>query len=311
MVQITVKNAAGADTVIEAPNPNGRVVAASSRPVALATEDYNILNGLLTDQQLRATALNVTGPLTNTQLRASAIAVSAAALPLPTNAATSTLQSDGNTALASIDSKLSGTITVSGGLTDTQLRASALPVTGPVTDAQMRATPISVTLTTNGGTGLNTGAYGDNQAVSGTYLRVAAFVQTYNETTSDRLRGDQNGLAVQPALSSKFWSYAPPATGINASTAPVPVKAAAGASVRNYLASVQFYFRALSVETTLAIMDGTTVIHRVPLPAGVAGGDVINFNPPLRGTANTALNVAVETSATGAVLVNAQGYTGA
>lgn len=48
-----------------------------------------------------------------------------------------------------------GTITVNVGLTDTELRASAVPVTGPLTDAQLRATPVpvsgSVTATVTGG----------------------------------------------------------------------------------------------------------------------------------------------------------------
>ena len=43
--------------------------------------------------------------LTDTQLRAAPVPVSAASLPLPTGAATSLLQSDGNASLASIDSK--------------------------------------------------------------------------------------------------------------------------------------------------------------------------------------------------------------
>jgi len=42
----------------------------------------------LTDAELRATPVAVSGPLTDAQLRASAVAVSAAALPLPTGAAT-------------------------------------------------------------------------------------------------------------------------------------------------------------------------------------------------------------------------------
>ena len=35
-----------------------------------------------------------------------------------------------------------GTIPVSGGLTDTQLRATAVPVSGPVTDTELRATAV-------------------------------------------------------------------------------------------------------------------------------------------------------------------------
>ncbi len=49
--------------------------------------------------------------------------------------------------LGSIDTKLSGTIAVSGPLTDAQLRASAVPVSGPLTDAELRATDVPVSAT--------------------------------------------------------------------------------------------------------------------------------------------------------------------
>ena len=54
--------------------------------------------------------------------------VSASSLPLPSGAATSAAQTTGNTSLASIDSKLTAPLSVTGPLTDTQLRASAVPV---------------------------------------------------------------------------------------------------------------------------------------------------------------------------------------
>jgi len=53
--------------------------------------------------------------------------VSAASLPLPSGAATSALQTSGNASLTSIDSKLTSPLTVTGPLTDAQLRASAVP----------------------------------------------------------------------------------------------------------------------------------------------------------------------------------------
>jgi hypothetical protein len=41
---------------------------------------------------------------------------------------------------------VTGTATVTGALTDTQLRATAVPVSGPLTDTQLRADPVVVTL---------------------------------------------------------------------------------------------------------------------------------------------------------------------
>lgn len=55
-------------------------------------------------------------------------AVSAVSLPLPTGASTAALQTTGNSSLASIDSKLTSPLSVTGPLTDVQLRASAVPV---------------------------------------------------------------------------------------------------------------------------------------------------------------------------------------
>lgn len=60
--------------------------------------------------------------------------ISATSLPLPTLAATSGKQDTGNASLSSIDTKLTNPLPVSGavttgGLTDTELRASAVPVT--------------------------------------------------------------------------------------------------------------------------------------------------------------------------------------
>lgn len=104
---------------------------------------------------------------------------------LPAGAATSANQSTGNASLASIDTKLTSPLTVTGPLTNTQLRASAVPVsvsgvstsalqtsgnasltsidskltspltvTGPLTNTQLRATPVPVsgTVTSNQGT---------------------------------------------------------------------------------------------------------------------------------------------------------------
>jgi hypothetical protein len=106
------------------------------------------------------------------------LTVDAVSLPLPTGAATSALQTTGNTSLGNIDTKtpslVSGRVPVdgsgvtqpvSGPLTDAQLRATAVPVsdgggsitvdgtvavsgsvavTGPLTDAQLRASAVPV-----------------------------------------------------------------------------------------------------------------------------------------------------------------------
>lgn len=65
---------------------------------------------------------------------------------------------------------ISGTVTATtGGLTDTQLRATAVPVSGPLTDTQIRATalPVSGTVATTPGAGAPTSA---NQVTGNTAL---------------------------------------------------------------------------------------------------------------------------------------------
>ncbi len=77
--------------------------------VELYTEAGGVKTKLapLTDAQLRASAVPVSGPLSDTQLRASAVPVS-------------------------------------GPVTDGQLRATAVPVSGPLTDGQLRASAVPV-----------------------------------------------------------------------------------------------------------------------------------------------------------------------
>lgn len=71
----------------------------------------------------------------------SAIPITAASLPLPTGASTAAKQDTGNTSLASIDSKLTSPLAVTGSfLTDTQLRASPVPVSGTVAVSNFPAT---------------------------------------------------------------------------------------------------------------------------------------------------------------------------
>lgn len=126
--------------------------------------------------------------------------------------------------------------------------------------------------------------------------------------------GDANGQVVQPAFSTKFWNYAAAAGGITNTTTAVTVKAATGAPVRNYVLSAQCTADALGAATELAIRDGAggTVMWRGKIStAGWPSVQDINFNPPLRGTANTLVEIVTLTaSVTGSVYCNLQGYTG-
>lgn len=113
---------------------------------------------------------------------------------------------------------------------------------------------------------------------------------------------------VQPfATPSLTWNYAAASGGITNTTG-VTAKAAAGAGVRNYITMAQVINGHASVDTDVQIRDGAagTVLWRGFAKAG-GGGCVAKFDPPLRGTANTLVEVACGTTGT-ATYVNLQGY---
>lgn len=108
------------------------------------------------------------------------------------------------------------------------------------------------------------------------------------------------------------WSYAAESGGI-VNTSDVALKAAAGVGRSIYLSSLDLMNTDVSVSTEVVIKDGSTVIWRTKLPALAASTAPVpfsrQFNPPLVGSQNTALNVAcITTSAE--VYINAQGYVG-
>lgn len=137
----------------------------------------------------------------------------------------------------------------------------------------------------------------------------------YNGATWDRQRGDANGLVVQPGLTSTFWSYTSGVTPILSNTVTgVTIKAAAGASVRNYIDSCQLTTTAFGASVPLALRDGTggTVRWALTVPtAGFLQPVTVTFSPPLQGTANTLWEVATPTAnTTGTVTLNCAGHTG-
>lgn len=135
----------------------------------------------------------------------------------------------------------------------------------------------------------------------------------FNGATWDRAAGDASGLAVQHwGLPANRWSFAAATGGIVNTTTAVTIKAAAGAAVRNYLNSCQIDHDALGAVTELVFRDGAsgTVIARKKLQVTAVEGGQVTFTTPLRGTANTLMEVATLTAVTGGVFVNCQGYQG-
>lgn len=111
----------------------------------------------------------------------------------------------------------------------------------------------------------------------------------------------------QYAEAGNDWVYATPvASPITVNTA-VAMKAAAGANIRNYVTGFTAYNNSATA-SVISIQDGTTVVYTDYLPAN--GAIRVTFPTPLRGTANTAMNVVLATAAT-STYVSAQGFVGA
>ncbi|MEI6644062.1 MAG: hypothetical protein WCL10_18735 [Novosphingobium sp.] len=173
-----------------------------------------------------------------------------------------------------------------------------------------------VALSSGGAAASVTTPTADGLATSGNGLLTRGVGYGFNGTTFDRLRGDVNGLVVQPGLSTTFWTYTSGTSPIlsNTTTA-VTIKAAAGASVRNYIDSCQITTTAFTTSVPLALRDGAggTVIWALTVPTtGFLQPVIVTFNPPLRGTANTLWEIVTTTANTvGTVTANCSGHTGA
>lgn len=108
------------------------------------------------------------------------------------------------------------------------------------------------------------------------------------------------------------WAYAAAASGIAATTTAVTVQAAAGAGRRNYVTNMQLSHATLGNVTEFCIRDGAggTVLHRMTLATTANENMTLLFDPPLRGSYNTLIEIVTLTSATGGVYCNLQGYSG-
>lgn len=136
---------------------------------------------------------------------------------------------------------------------------------------------------------------------------------------------DESGTGAGPYWHAAFpsygdlanieWAYAAAAGGIANTTTAVTIKAAAGVGLRNYITALQISSDALTNATELVVRDGAggTVLWRMKIgTAGIVGGHSIKFPTPIKGTANTLLEVATLTaSGAGGVFVNAQGFVAA
>ncbi len=141
------------------------------------------------------------------------VPITATSLPLPTGASTEAKQDVGNTSLASIDSKLTSPLIVTGPLTDTELRASAVPISGSVSvsgtvSATQGTSPwvVSGTVTSNGGTAMPWALQLDNTSTMNvTYVGIAAVGSATSAAAWQIKKIDQtSGLVITWAGSAAY-----------------------------------------------------------------------------------------------------------
>lgn len=166
-------------------------------------------------------------------------------------------------------------------------------------------------------TTLANGQTAHSAASTGSPVRVAGRVNTAVDTTL--VAGDVSDIFMTTNGAAVNKPYSVPETDWQATSALTPLatttstalKAAGAAGVRNYCTGVQIMNTSSTVSTNVAILDGATVIWAGFLPASTAAlaqvSVVVDFPTPLRGTAATAMNIQLGTTAA-SVFYNAQGY---
>jgi hypothetical protein len=160
---------------------------------------------------------------------------------------------------------------------------------------------------------VNAGQAAHDAAVSGNPVRIGCHGSTaqyattiVNNDTVD-VQCDLNGATITKpySVSGSDWT-----TTVNLTdTTSTALKAAAGASIKNYVTWCVFSGLAATTATKINILDGSTV--KLPVNMKAAGAEVVvTFPTPIAGTANTAMNVQLGGSPTGAIDVTCGGYQG-
>lgn len=167
---------------------------------------------------------------------------------------------------------VSGTVTT-GGLTDAQLRATAVPVSGPVTDTQLRATPVPV---------------------SGTVTASGPLTDAQLRATAVPISGTVTANPTQRTLSI--------AAGTVASSGDNTLIAAPAAGNRIVIVEYQLQLEATTA-TVCLLKDSTTTITRW---RGVNDGDGLIRQFPIDGRYKMTAATALVLNLSGA---NSVGYT--
>lgn len=207
----------------------------------------------------------------------------------------------------SANAAVTGTATVS-------LRATQGTPSNIINNVGTVATVTGVTTvsTVTAVTTLANGQTAHSAASTGSPVRVAGRVNTAVDTTlvagdvSDLFMTSGGALVEKPySMPETDWQYTSGLAGITTTTS-TQMKAAGAAGVRNYVTGFSFQNTSITA-STIAVLDGASVIWSGNAPASMLAPTIVNFPTPLRGTAATAMNVQLTTTST-LTMVNSTGY---
>lgn len=165
----------------------------------------------------------------------------------------------------------------------------------------------TVYATVAGGAAHDAAITGNPTRIAGRALSASYTTVSTGDTADLVMTLDGRVVTLPGAIPENTWNYAGASGGITNTTA-VTLKAAAASGIRNYLKTMQI-LNSSAVASEFSVRDGAggTVLFRGYAPATMLVAQNIQFDPPLRGTAATLLEVVMATTAT-ATLVNAQGW---
>jgi hypothetical protein len=195
--------------------------------------------------------------------------------------------------------------------------ATLTPVDGDYTHLRVNSNGAQWVMLDAGGTVNAIGPAAHDAAISGNPVRLAGRALTSDYTavaagdTADLITTLLGKLVTVPyANPANTWTYAAASGGI-VNTTGVTAKAAGAAGVRNYVTHVDVVNGHATVDTDVQIRDGAsgTVLWR-GFAKAAGGGVSADFNPPLRGTAATLIEIACGTTGT-ATYFNLAGFVAA
>ena len=214
---------------------------------------------------------------------------------------------------AGAESLVSGTVPVSGTVLDA-IQAAVEVIDNTISGTEMQVDVVTlpnVTLAAGTNTNEVVGDAAHDAAVAGNPLLQGLEARSTAPTavgSGDAVRAIATLLGKQVvypyAIPDESWSYASPAAVTD--TADDAAKAAGAAGVRHYVTGVQVFNGHDTVGTEVVIKDGSTVLWR-GWAEQTGGGAAARFEPPLRGTAATAVNVANITTGS-STYFNLQGF---